>query len=74
MLDAWLEKMEANWEEKEALEKQRDVPKEYAIVETIEALEDQYGNQHLAIGCRWQPKKRAQGNGGSRQKLAAAQG
>jgi hypothetical protein len=37
-------------------------------VETIGALEDRL----LAVGRRWQPKKRTQGDGGSRKKLAAA--
>jgi hypothetical protein len=36
-------------------------------VETIGALEGRY----LALGCRGQPNKRTQGDGGSRQKLAA---
>jgi hypothetical protein len=49
----------------------QEVPKEEAAVETIRALEDRYGNQHLAIG-RQQPKKWIQGNGGSQKKLAAS--
>jgi hypothetical protein len=58
----------------EAVAKHQEVPKEEATVETIWALEDQYGDWHLAVGHRRQPKKRNQGNGGSRQKLAAAWG
>jgi hypothetical protein len=37
-----------------------------------EPLEDQYGDQHLALGRRRHWKKRTQSDGGSRQKLAAA--
>jgi hypothetical protein len=44
---------------------------EDTAVETIRALEDRYVDQHLAVGCRRQPKKLTQGNGGSRKKLAA---
>jgi hypothetical protein len=41
-------------------------------VESNVALEDRYGARHLAVGHRRQPKKRTQGDGGSRKKLAAA--
>jgi hypothetical protein len=34
-------------------------------VETIGALEDQYGERHLAVGCRQQTKKRTQGDRGA---------
>jgi hypothetical protein len=54
---------------KSVLEHQ-EVPKEEAAVETIEALEDRYGNQHL-VGCRGWLKKRIKGHDGSRQKLVA---
>jgi hypothetical protein len=37
-----------------------------------EPLKDRYGDRHLAVGRRRQPKKRTQSDGGSRQKLAAA--
>jgi hypothetical protein len=40
---------------------QPDAPIEEATVETIRALVDQYGDRHLAIGHRWQPKKWTQG-------------
>jgi hypothetical protein len=39
-------------------------------VDTIGTQEDRYGVQHLAIGCRQQPKKHTQGSGGSQQKMA----
>jgi hypothetical protein len=58
----------------EAVAKHQEVPKEEGIVETIGALEDQYGDQHLAVGRHQQPKKQTQGDGGSWKKLAAAQG
>jgi hypothetical protein len=74
MFDACLEKMETNPKEKEAVEEQQEVPKNEAAVETIEALEDRYGDGHLAVGRRRQPKKWTQGDGGSRQKFAAARG
>jgi hypothetical protein len=31
-----------------------------------------YGDQHLAVGHHWHPKKWAQGNGGSQKKLVTA--
>jgi hypothetical protein len=40
-------------------------------VETVRALEDLHGGRHLAVGRRHQPKKRTQGDGKSRKKLAA---
>jgi hypothetical protein len=46
-----------------------EVPKEEVEVETIGALEDRYGDQHLAVGRRRQLKRWTQGNGGSRKKL-----
>jgi hypothetical protein len=46
-------------------------PKEEVEVETIGALEHRYGDWHLAIGRRRQPKRRTQGDCGSRKKLAA---
>jgi hypothetical protein len=42
------------------------------VTDTVGALKDQYGDRHLAVGHRRQPKKRTQGDGGSWQKLAAA--
>jgi hypothetical protein len=52
----------------------QEIPKEEAAVESIGALEDRYGDRHLAVGHRRQPKKRTQGDSGSRQKLVAARG
>jgi hypothetical protein len=36
---------------------QQDVRKEKAAAETIQALEDQYGDWHIAVGWRQQPNK-----------------
>jgi hypothetical protein len=41
-------------------------------VETVGALEDRYGDRHLAVRHHWQPKKHTQGDDGSLKKLAAA--
>jgi hypothetical protein len=65
--------LEANPEEIRFESGHREDPKKEAAVETTGALEDRYGDRHLPVGHRRQPKKRNQGNGGSRQKLAAAQ-
>jgi hypothetical protein len=46
--------MEANPEEMKSIE----VPKEYAAVEALGALEDRYGGRHLAVRRSRQPKKR----------------
>jgi hypothetical protein len=54
-----------------AVAEHQDVPKEKATVETTRALEDQYGDQHLAIGWLRQPNKWTQGDGESWKKLAA---
>jgi hypothetical protein len=70
-MEAHPEKMEANPEEMKSVVEHREVPKE-AAVGTIRALEDRYGDRHLAVECRRQPKKQIQGDGGSRKKLAAA--
>jgi hypothetical protein len=51
---------------------QQDIPKEGTMVETIGALEDWCGDWHLVVGRHRQPKKWAQGDGGSLKKLAAA--
>jgi hypothetical protein len=40
----------------------------------IGALENRYGDRHLAVGHRRQPKKRTQGDSGSQQKLVPARG
>jgi hypothetical protein len=41
-------------------------------VETIGALEDQYGDRYLDVGCRRKLNKRMQDDGGSPQKTAVA--
>jgi hypothetical protein len=64
--------VEVNREKSEAVVEHQEVPKEEATVEAIGALEDQYGDQHLAKGHGQHPKKQIQGNGGSWKKLAAA--
>jgi hypothetical protein len=66
--------LEANREKSEAVAEQQDAHKEEAMVKPIGALVDRYGDQHLAVGRRHQLKKRTQGDSGSWQKLAAAQG
>jgi hypothetical protein len=43
-------------------------------VETIETVEDRYGDRHLAVRSRQQPKKWTRGDGVSRKKLAATRG
>jgi DNA repair exonuclease SbcCD ATPase subunit len=43
----------------------QEVPKAKAVVETVRALEDQYGDWHLDVGHRQQPKKWTQADGGS---------
>jgi hypothetical protein len=48
---------EASWEKLEAVAEHQGVHKEEAAVETIGALVDQYGDQHLAVGRYWQLKK-----------------
>jgi hypothetical protein len=80
-MDAWIEeteacvrKMEANREKPDAVPEHQEVPNEEAAVETIGALQDRYGERHLAVGRRWQPKERIQGDGASRQKLSSARG
>jgi hypothetical protein len=50
------------------------VPKGATDQETIGTTEDRYGDQRLAIRRHRQQKKRAQGNGGPRQKFAAVRG
>jgi hypothetical protein len=67
VMEACLEKMDAYLERKEP------TPVEVANVAAHpEIPNDQYGDWHLAVRCRRQPKKWAQDDGGSRKKLAAA--
>jgi hypothetical protein len=42
----------ANREKSEIVVEQQEVPKEEAAVKTIRALEDRYGDRHLAVRCR----------------------
>jgi hypothetical protein len=58
--------------EKNAFAVHEEVHKEEAAVKLIGALKKRHGSRHLAVGRRCQPKKRTQGNGGSRKKLVAA--
>jgi hypothetical protein len=65
---------EGNREKSDCKAEQQDAPKEETAGENIGALVDRYGDRHLAVGLCRQPKKRTQGDAGSRQKLAAARG
>jgi hypothetical protein len=49
--------LEANAIEIESESEHHEVPEEEAMVETIGALEDQYGDRHLAVGHCRQSKK-----------------
>jgi hypothetical protein len=60
--------LETNRENSDAVTEWQDVPKEDVVVETIWALEDRFGDWHLAEGRRRQPKKLTQGDDGSRKK------
>jgi hypothetical protein len=62
--------LEASPEETEVAEHQK-VPYEEAAMDTMGALEDQYGDWCLAVRCRRWPKKQTLGDGGSQQKSAA---
>jgi hypothetical protein len=68
------ERKEPALEETESKPEHQEAPKEEAAVETIGALEDWYGDRYLVVGGRRQPKKRTQGDGGSRKKLAVTRG
>jgi hypothetical protein len=65
-------KVEANPEEMESVAEYQEVPKEEVALETIEALEDRYGDRRLTVRYHRQPKKQTQGDDGFRKKLAAA--
>jgi hypothetical protein len=58
-------------EETEAVEESREVPKGGTDEETRAGTEDRTGEQRLAVRSHRQRKKRAQENGGPRQKFAA---
>jgi hypothetical protein len=64
--------LEANPEKSDAVAEHQEAPKEETAVETIEVFIDQNGDHHLAVRHRRQPKKRTQGDGGSRNNLTAA--
>jgi hypothetical protein len=71
MLDACLEKMEANPGKLQSLAVHQ-VSKEVAAVATFRALRKRHRDRHLVVRRRGQPEKRTQDNGGSRKRLAAA--
>jgi hypothetical protein len=73
-MEACRETMEVNSGDLQSLAVHQEVPKEEAAVEIIGAMKDWLGDRHLAVGHHRQLKKRTRGDGGSRQKLAAAQG
>jgi hypothetical protein len=80
-MEACLEKTDAYLEEKEPAPVEmanvavpHEDSNEEAAVETIGALEDKYGDRHLDIRRRRQPKKRTHGDNGSQHNLAAAWG
>jgi hypothetical protein len=56
----------------DAVEERQNVHKEEAAMETIGVLMDQKWDQHLVVQPLRQPKKRTQGDGGSRNKLTSA--
>jgi hypothetical protein len=73
-IEACLEKaeakvLEANPEEIDSESEHQEVPKGQVAVDTVEALENRFGDWHLAVGHRRQPNKRTQSDGGSRKKL-----
>jgi hypothetical protein len=71
-MEAYPEKMQANPDEMKSIAAREEVPKEKASVGTVRALKKRYGDRHLAIGRRRQLKKRAQGDGGTRKKMATS--
>jgi hypothetical protein len=79
-LDAWLGKteacleMESASEATEVVEESLEVPKGATVEEAFGATENRTGEQRLAVRRHRQQKKRAQFNGGPRQKFAAARG
>jgi hypothetical protein len=59
---ACAEKREAIPVEIEVVAERQKIHNEGALVETIAALEDRYGDQHLDATCRQQRKKWTQGD------------
>jgi hypothetical protein len=72
LVDVEVTDLETNPEETETVAGQQEVTKEEAPVKTVRALKKRHGDRNLAVRHRRQLKKRTQGNGGSRKKLAAA--
>jgi hypothetical protein len=68
------EEEEQTLEEMEAVEEPQDVPIGATDEEAIRATEDRAGELRLVLRRRTQRKKRAQVNGGPRQKFAAFRG
>jgi hypothetical protein len=68
------EEKEPTPEKTEAVEKPQEVPDRETDTETSGGIEDRTGEQRLAVRRHRQRKKRAQGNGGPRQKFAAFRG
>jgi hypothetical protein len=70
--DFCLVSKEPTSEETKSKAEHEEVSKEEDAVGTFGPLKGRYRGRHLAVRCRGQPKKRTQGNGGSRKKLIAA--
>jgi hypothetical protein len=64
--------LEATPEEMKFVAKYQEVSKDEIAVETIGALKDRCGNRYQVVRRRRQLKKRTQGDGSSRKKLASA--
>jgi hypothetical protein len=64
--------LKANPEEMQSESEHREVPKEYAAVKPVRGRKKRHRGRHLAAGRRGEPKELAQGDCGSRRKLAAA--
>jgi hypothetical protein len=58
--------------EMKSVTKLEEVLKEEAAVTSVGTLKKRHGDWHLDVRYRGQPKKRTQGNGESRKKLAVA--
>jgi hypothetical protein len=70
--EACLESNEPTSVETESVAEHQEVPKEAPAVKTARPLEKHYEDQHLVVGRREKPKKRTQGDSGSRKKLVTA--
>jgi hypothetical protein len=58
--------------DQESIAVHEEVHKEEALVKTLRALKERYGDWHVAVGCRRQLKKWTKGSSGSQKKSAAA--